>query len=94
MPKKNFKIKAQVWRWPGNGGWHFITLDRELTEKIREKYGKGMIKINAHVGKSFWQTSLFPHTKDRTYLICIKKVIRQKEGIYEGEVVTVKFEIL
>jgi hypothetical protein len=94
MLKKNFRIKGKVWRWPGIGGWHFVTLGRELTAKIREEYGKGMIKIIASAGKSFWDTSLFPHTRDRTYLICIKKIIRQKEGIYEGDIVSLKFRIL
>ncbi len=83
-----------MWRWPGDGGWHFITLDRDLTAKIRERYGKGMIRIIARVGISSWNTSLFPHTRDKTYLICIKKIIRQNEDLFENDLVQLKFEII
>lgn len=88
-----FRLKARVWRWPGDGGWHFVTLDKKLFNSIRTKYGKGMIKINGQIGKSKFETSLLPHTQSQSYLIAIKKSVRQSEGILEGDMINIKFEI-
>ena len=91
--KKNFTIVSEVWRWPGDGGWHFITLDKKISEKIRAVYTKGFVKVNVTVGKTTWVTSLFPH-KQAGYLLCISKKVRRIEGIQEGDTVRIKIAIL
>ncbi|QQR76529.1 DUF1905 domain-containing protein [Candidatus Nomurabacteria bacterium] len=91
--KKNFTIKTKVWRWPGDGGWHFVTLDKKLSQDIRKVFTKGFVKIRAEIGDSAWDTSLFPH-KESGYLLCINKKIRSKEGIFEGDDVNIKVKIL
>lgn len=80
-----------VWQYPGLAGWHFVTLDKALSAKIKEAYPKGFVKIEATVGKSTWNTSLFPHVQSKAYLLCIKNPIRKKEGIFVGD--TVKISI-
>ncbi len=90
--KKNYIIKTKVWRWPGDGGWHFVNLGNELSTKIRDVYTKGFVKIEAKVGKTVWNTSLFPHKK-AGYLLCLNKQIRKKEDIYEGDEVKISFTI-
>ncbi len=91
--KKNFTIKTKVWRWPGDGGWHFVTLDKKLSQDIRKVFTKGFVKIRVEIGKSAWDTSLFPH-KESGYLLCINKKIRSKEGIFEGDEVSIKIKVL
>lgn len=91
--KKSFKTEAKVWRWPGDGGWHFITLDKKLSEQIRNVYKKGFVKIIASIGKTRWDTSLFPHKQSQSYLLSIKKSVRNKEDIWHGEVVSIYFKI-
>jgi|SRR3989344_3100454 len=93
---KKFVVKGKVWRWPGVGGWHFVYVDKELTERIKKegkeyKYGSGFIGIRAKMGKSEWDTALFPHTKENTYLISIKAKIRNKEQIFEGDQISISF---
>lgn len=92
--KRNFVIETSVWIYPGDGGWHFITLDPVLSEKIRKFFPKGFVKIEAQIGKSIWQTSLFPHKLSRGYIICINKSIRKKENIFAGDKIKVKIKIL
>ena len=29
--KKNFKIEAKVWKWPGDAGWHFVNIDKKIS---------------------------------------------------------------
>ena len=92
--KKNFKIKAKVWRWPGDGGWHFVTLEKELSKKIRDVYTKGFVRVVATVGKTSWDTSLFPHKLSQSYLLSVKKSVRQKENIFEGDSIKLAFKIV
>ncbi|MBI5139401.1 DUF1905 domain-containing protein [Candidatus Nomurabacteria bacterium] len=91
--KKNFKIEAKVWRWPGDGGWYFVTLPKKLWTDIRKKYQKGFVRVVAKVGKTSWDTSLFPHKQSENYLISVKKSVRQKEDIWEGDTVKINFTI-
>lgn len=94
---KTYKIKNKVWRWPGAGGWHFVYVDKNLTEELKKKgfkhkYGSGFLAITATVGKTSWDTALFPHTKEKTYLVSLKASIRKKEQIWEGDMVEIKFK--
>lgn len=94
---KVFKFKAKVWLWPGVGGWHFVNVDKKVSEqvkKIGKPYGAGFIKIKAKVGKTYWQTALFPHTESKSYLLSIKARVRKKEDIFEGDLITINFELI
>jgi hypothetical protein len=93
MLKKNFKIEAKVWRWPGDAGWHFVNIDKEISKKIRDFYTKGFVHITAKVGKTSWDTALFPHKLSQSYLLSIKKNVRKKEDIFEGDSVKINFTI-
>ncbi|MDQ5912207.1 MAG: putative endonuclease [Patescibacteria group bacterium] len=93
IPSK-YTINAKVWKWEEDMAWYFINLDTALSEKIRESRGKGMVKIQAQIGKSSWNTSLLYHTEARTYLIAIKKLIRRKEQLIEGSEVKVNFALI
>lgn len=90
---QTYRFRARVWRWPGDAGWHFITLPREMSAQIREQCGTGMIPIHATVKKTTWDTSLFPHKESYGYLLSIKKAVRGKEGVYEGDMIGISFEV-
>lgn len=90
---KQFKVRGTVWRWPGYAGWHFITLPRNLSIRIKgqaKTYGSGFVKIKAKIGGTSWNTALFPHTQSKGYLLAIKNSIRKKEGILEGDTISVQ----
>jgi hypothetical protein len=94
---KVFLINGEIWRWPGDGGWHFLTINKKTSEKIRSvgsPYGAGFIKIKASIQKSNWETALFPNSKEKTYMISIKKKVREQENLFEGDVIKVKIEII
>lgn len=75
-------------------GWHFVHLPRDYFEPIRTKYGKGMIKVSATLGKTTWDTSLFPLVKDRSLMICIKAKVRKAEDLMAGDEVTIRVKIM
>lgn len=94
MVRKEYKIKAKVWRWPGDVGWHFVNVDKKISEQIRKSYPKGFVKIRAQIGKTSWDTSLFPHKLSASYLLSVKASVRKKEDIFDGDEVKIGFRIL
>ncbi|MFZ2555733.1 MAG: DUF1905 domain-containing protein [Minisyncoccia bacterium] len=87
---KSFEVKGKVWRYPGLGGWHCLYVPQQLSQRLRDmvrakqKTGVAFVRIKATVGKTSWNTTLFP-TKDGPYLLAIKAEVRHKEGIAEGD---------
>jgi hypothetical protein len=96
---KKFVIENKLWIWPFDGAtaWHFITVPPEIAAKIKKinesevsgkkkmKRGFGSIKVKVKIGKTSFDTSIFPNKRDQTYLLPVKKEVRKKEGIQEGE---------
>ncbi len=89
---EKFLVKGKVYKYPGAGGWHFVELPKVLSAKIRKERhnpkGWQFLKIQAKVGRTSWDTTLFP-TKIGPYLIAVKASVRKKEGMYEGDTVSV-----
>ena len=88
--KNSFKFEAKLWVWPGDTPWHFVSMDQEISKLIREKYPKAsMVKVEAEILNIKWSTSLFRNNRDKNYLLPIKKDIRKKANLQDGEVVEV-----
>ena len=91
---KSFEVKGKVWRYQGEGAWHFVYVPKDLSQRIKDatrnkkKVGFHFIRVKATIGKTSWTTTLFP-TKDGPYLIAIKADVRHKEGIAEGDSVKI-----
>ncbi len=94
-----FEVKGKVWRYKGEGAWHFVYVPEKLSQQIKDtarnksKAGFHFVKVKATVGKTTWNTSLFP-TKDGPYLLAIKADVRHKESIAEGDSVKVMCVLL
>ncbi len=94
---KTINFSAKVVIWTGDLGWHFVYLPKDFYKKIRESqksYGGGFVRVLAKIGKTSWETSLFPYKRELTYLLAIKKAVREKEDIFAGEVVDVKIKFI
>ena len=97
------KCKAEVWKWQANGNsnaaWHFITLDKKSaaavkkTQEGKKRIGWGSVPVVATVGATSWQTSIFPDSKRGSYLLPLKASVRKKEGVIEGDTITVSLQI-
>jgi len=97
MLKKSFVFVREVWVWPGVVGWHFVTLPKKLSGEIKKTskhYGSGFVKVKVTIGKSSWVTALFPHKESGSYLLSIKKNIRKREEVFEGDRVKVSFNLI
>jgi len=92
-----FRTKTKIWKYnTAKGSWHFLTIDKKLAEKIKaaklkKSKGWGSIRVHVTIGNTTWPTSIFP-TKEGKYDLPIKASIRKKEGLKEGDMVSVLFE--
>lgn len=96
MPE--YEISAEVWRYPGKGGWHFVTLPAHLADEIRARHARthrafGSLPVRASIGSSTWSTSLFADTRSASYLLPIKADVRRRECIEDGDVATVRIDV-
>ena len=76
----------------------FLTVDKKTAKTIKSitshlRRGFGSVKISAQVGKSKWQTSIFP-TKDGEFLLPIKSSVRKVEKLQVDKKTTVQITII
>lgn len=90
----HFSFEARVWKWPGDLGWFFVSVPKDIYKEIKEKKGKGLIRTEVTVGETVWKTSLLPHTLSGTYLLALKASVRKKEEIFEGDTVSLSIKVL
>jgi hypothetical protein len=93
-----FSFDALLWKWQGDAGWHFISLPEDVADEIEDhpgpRGGFGSIRVRMRVGATTWTTSLFPDKKRGTLILPVRKQVRLKEGLGEGEMVTLHLETL
>ena len=94
-----YRFTAPLWRWKPNAAWHFVTVPADISEVIRtlrEPSGRGfgVVKVTVRLGKSRWQTSVFPQSADGTYVLPVKKQVRSAEGIRAGDEVAVHLALV
>lgn len=75
------------------GAWRFLHVNKKVSDEIKKKYagkavGFGSIRVIVKVGKTTWNTSIFPDKKSGTYLLPTKASVRKSEGILDDEPVS------
>jgi len=95
-----YRFRADLWVHHG-GSWHFVTVPFDEADEIDEVStassavrGWGSVRVRVTIGSSTWDTSLFPDSKAKSYVLPIKKPVRVAEGLTVGEPVEVAVELL
>lgn len=92
----HLEFSGKIFIWRGPAPWYFVTVPEQQSQDIKAvssfvTYGWGVIPVTVRVGKSEWQTSLFP--KDGRYLVPIRANVRKAEGLEEGDEVTIRLDL-
>ena len=92
----DLEFSGQVWFWRGPSPYHFVTVPDDESAELQETaaavtYGWGMIPVEARIGATRWTTSLFP--KNGGYVVPLKDLVRNAEGIDVGDTVTVRLAV-
>ena len=91
-----FEFNDKIWFWRGPAPWFFVTVPEQPSHELKTissavTYGWGVIPVHVRIGKTEWQTSLFP--KDDRYLVPIKASVRKAENLEAGDHVTVRLDV-
>ena len=96
---KIYSITGNMWLYPGeSANWHFFTVPKKESLEIKECYGPlargwGSFPVSVVLGDTSWTTSIFPDTKSKTYILPIKAQVRKREGVFDGDTITISFKI-
>lgn len=79
--------------------WHFVSIPKKESAYIRERFesqkrGFGSLRVDVRIGAIAWTTSIFPDSKKTgTYFLPLKKEVRKKAKIQEGDTISFTIEI-
>ncbi len=97
MDDREFEFEATLWLYPGKAGWHFVTLPPGVADDIDGQVGAragfGSIPVEVTLGSSTWKTSLFPDKRAASFVLPVKKGVRQQEGIEEDSELLVRLRV-
>jgi hypothetical protein len=89
---------AELWEWEAKRSFAFVTVPAEVSEQIREiprmPRGFGSVRVAVAMGGSRWRTSVFPQSKESTYVLPVKRAVREAEGVEIGDTVEIDLEPL
>lgn len=89
------EFTGKIWFWRGPAPWYFVTVPADQSHALKAisgsvTYGWGMIPVHVRIGKTEWETSLWP--KDGLYIVPIKTSVRKAEKLEEDDTVTIRLE--
>jgi Domain of unknown function (DUF1905) len=89
-------FSAELFEWRGPAPFYWLCVPEDSCEYVRAEaieatYGWGAIPVRARLGNTEWETSLLP--KDGGYVLPVKKVVRLRECVGDGDTVTVAMSV-
>ena len=93
-----FEFQGELWLYDGIDPWHFLTVPPDISEAIHDRAagprsGFGSIRVAATIGRTTWDTSLFPDKKLGALVLPVKAAVRQGEALEAGDILTVHLEV-
>ena len=94
----DFTFEAALWEYQGEAPWVFVTLPvalaDEIDEMVQEKRGFGSVKVEVEMGTTSWSTSIFPDKAAGSFVLPIKRAVRDAEGVAPGDQVEIGLTIV
>lgn len=95
MKSGEYSFKSGVWVYPGDAPWYFVNVPKKESTDMKGAFGArargwGSIPVTVIVGKTSWETSVFPDKKSGLYMLPIKASVRRAEGIKERDEIKIK----
>ncbi|NOH02900.1 MAG: DUF1905 domain-containing protein [Chloroflexi bacterium] len=90
------EFSGKIFHWRGPAPYLFVAVPEKHSSEIKSvsklvTYGWGVIPVTARIGKTEWETSLFP--KDGRYLVPIRMSAQKAEKLKEGDNVKIQIEV-
>ena len=110
MDNPTFSFTTKLWLWTTDkapASWHFLSIAGEAAEEIQahaamarlemgggRRRGFGAVKLEAAIGETAWQTSLFPDKDSGGFLLPVKAAVRKAERLALDDEVTVRLALM
>ena len=100
MPPATHTFTTALWEMPTTAAaWVFVTVPTAASEVIKStprppRPGFGSIRVRATIGDTTWATSIFPDSKSGTYVLPVKRLVRDREGLSAGDDMEVHLEVV
>ena len=94
-----FSFTGTVWLWQGDSPWHFVSLPEDIADEIADLMegrlrGFGSVRVEVTAKGLTWRTSIFPDRKSGTYILPLKKQVREHLGCGEGSRVRLSLTVV
>ena len=92
MAAGTYNLKSKVFVYPGMSAWRFLGLPEKQGREIKKEFGShakgwGSLPVSVTVGKTTWDTSIFPDKKSGSYLLPLKAKVRKTENVSDDSTV-------
>jgi hypothetical protein len=92
------RFTSSLWAHDGVGGWHFVTLPGAVTEELRDRVppagpGFGSIRVSVTLGRSTWDTSVFPDKASGSFVLPVRRDVRRANQLVAGDAVDVTLRV-
>ena len=98
MSIPTYTFRAKLWEYPGEAAWFFVSVPSDYYQEIKDisgpRRGFGSVRVEATIGEDTWRTSIFPDTKEGTYLLPVKKSIRSNNNLSDGSKTSVNLRLV
>lgn len=101
-----WSFTGPLWLWRGKAkdgtastmAWHFVTITGDVADAVRaaapgRSAAWGSVYVTVTIGKTRWQTSLFPSKEAGGWLLPVKAAVRKAEKLAEGDEVTLTLSL-
>ena len=89
---------TEIFLWKADASWHFLLLPTDVAQEIDDvplpRRGFRSLRVDVTVGDTTWRTSVFPSKSDASYLLPVKKSVREAEGLSAGDTCTVQLTLV
>jgi len=93
-----YDFSGALWKYGGKNTWVFITLPREpadeIVDRVPRRPGFGSVKVGVRIGATEWSTSVFPDTSLGSYVLPVKRSVRDREQLAIGDVADVTIRVV
>ena len=92
------RFAAELWEHEGDAPWVFVTLPSGIADDVEARApqgpGFGSVKVEVTVGTTCWRTSLFPDKASESYVLPVKRQVRNREGLSIGDTIRVVLDLI
>lgn len=101
MASPVYEFESPLWRWSARRSdvWTFVSLPEHVCDEVLELgapylHGFGSLRVEATVGATVWRTSIFPDAGRRTFVLPVKRAVRDAEGLAVGAPARVRLRLV